>query len=117
MRIIEGDLTGSPVKINQDRATLDVYARLLVAKSYRLPQDISSLQVLTHKNYHSFEQWLIMIILSLTVVGLLISLPMYFLAKKKRFTVRLNPKHANPLVIEGNKDDWQELKPYLQTKK
>lgn len=113
MRIIEGDLAGSPVKINQDNATLEIRARLMVAKSYRLPQDISAFQILTHKNYHSFEQWLIMILLAFTGVGLLISIPMYFLAKKKRFTVRIQPKKADFFVIEGNKDDWHELKPYL----
>ncbi len=113
MRIIEGDLAGSQVKINQDDASLEIHARLLVAKSYRLPQDISSFELLTNQNYHSFEQWLIMIVLSLTVVGLLISIPMYFLAKKKRFTVRVKPKHAEAILIEGNKHDWKELEPYL----
>lgn len=113
MKIIEGDLVGSLVKLNHDNATLEVHARLLIAKVYRLPQDISTLHVLTNQPYHSFEQWLIMIVLSLTVVGLLISIPMYFLAKKQRFTVRFIPKHANPFVIEGNGNDWKELKPYL----
>ncbi len=114
MRIIEGDLAGSQVKINQDNATLEIHARLLVAKSYRLPQDVSTFKVLTNKHFHSFEQWIIMIVLSLTGVGLFISIPMYFLAKKQRFTVHLQPKHGHPLVIEGNKDDWKELKLYLK---
>lgn len=113
MRIIEGDLAGSQVKINQDDATLEVHSRLMVAKSYRLPQDVGAFEVLSTKNFHSFEQWVIMIVLALTVVGLLIAAPMYFLAKKKHFTVRLKPKHGTPIVIEGNKEDWKELQPYL----
>lgn len=113
MRIIEGDLAGSQVKINQDNATLEIHARLMVAKSYRLPQDIGSLKVLSNKNFHSLEQWLIMIILALTGIGLIIAIPMFLLAKKKRFTVRITPKHTSAFVIEGNKDDWKELKPYL----
>lgn len=113
VKIIEGDLAGSPIKINQDNATLEIRARLMVAKSYRLPQDISSFQLLSYKNFHSFEQWLIMILLAFTGVGLLISIPMYFLAKKKRFTIKIKPKQADDFVIEGNKDDWAELKPYL----
>lgn len=114
MRIIEGELTGSEVKINQDNAILEVHARLMVAKSYRLPQDVSAFEILSNKNFHSFEQWIIMIVLALTGVGLIIAIPMYFLAKKKRFTVRLQPKQGNPLVLEGNKDDWKELSPYLR---
>jgi len=113
MRIIEGDLAGSQVKINQDTAMLEIHARLLVAKAYRLPQDMRSIEVLSKKSYHSFEQWLVMIVLSLTVIGLLISIPMYLLAKKTQFTVRFSPKHADAFIVEGNKEDWQELKPYL----
>lgn len=114
MRIIEGDLAGSQVKINQDNATLEVHSRLMVAKSYRLPQDIDTFEVLSNKNFHSFEQWIIMIVLSLTMIGLLISIPMYFLAKKRQFTVRLKPKHGTPITLEGNKEDWKEFKPYLK---
>lgn len=113
MRIIEGDLAGSQVKINQDNATLEVHSRLMVAKSYRLPQDVAAFELLSNKNFHSFEQWIIMVVLALTGVGLLIAVPVYFLAKKKRFTVRLKPKHGTPIVIEGNKEDWKELQPYL----
>lgn len=113
MRIIEGDLAGNQVKINQDHAMLEIHARLMVVKSYRLPQDIESFEVLSNKSFHSFEQWVIMVILALTGVGLLIAIPMYFLAKKKRFTVRLKPKHGKPMILEGNKEDWKELKLYL----
>lgn len=113
MKIIEGDLAGSQVKINQDNAMLEIHARLLVAKAYRLPQDMRAVEVLTKKNYHSVEQWLIMIVLALTGVGLLISIPMYLLAKKTRFKVRFSPKHTDAFTIEGDKADWKELKPYL----
>ena len=114
MRINEGDLAGSQVKINHDNAMLEVHARLMVVKSYRLPQDVAAFEVLSNKNFHSVEQWIIMVVLSLTVIGLLISIPMYFLAKKTRFTVRLKPKHGTPIMIEGNKEDWKELKLYMK---
>ena len=113
MRIIEGDLAGSQVKINQDNARLEIHARLMVAAAYQLPQDMQATTVLSKKNYHSLEQWLVMIVLALTGVGLLISIPMYLLAKTTQFQVRFSPKRADSFIVEGNREDWKELKPYL----
>ena len=113
MRIIKGDLAGSQVTIRQPDGVLEIHARLLVAKRYDLTKDLRSIQLLSKEQYHSFEQWIIMIILSLTVVGLLVSVPMYLFAKKLKFTVRVTPKHDDEFIMEGDKADWVMLQRYV----
>lgn len=114
MRIIQGDLSGSQVTVDTSQAELEVHARLLVVKRFQLPKDMHSIELLSNKTYHSFEQWLIMVVLSLTVVGLLVAIPMYILGKKQLFTVRFTPKHDSIFIVEGNKDDWKLLERYLK---
>jgi len=109
MRIIEGVLQGSQVSLSKRDDVLQIHARLMVAKSYRLPQDMRSIELVSKEDYRTFGQWLIMGLLALTVVGLLIAIPLFYFGKKLRFKARFTPKHEPEFIVEGDKQDWKEI--------
>ena len=113
MRIIEGDNLGSEVTFLPSESLLQIHARLMVVKSYKLPQDMYAISLLEKQYYHSFEQWLIMIIAGLTIVGLLIAIPMYWWGKKLNFKMRFEPKRDEPFIVLGDKYDWKQMQVFV----
>jgi len=113
MRVIEGDLEGSDAYIVSSRGTIEIRARLLSARDYDLKQDMRQIDILDKETYHSFWQWILMILLGLTGVGLLIAIPVFIWGKKLKFYARFQPQKDRSFTVEGGKEDWQELQAYL----
>lgn len=114
MIITEGEHLESEVNFVPESSMLKVHARLMTVASYHLPDDMLSMQLLEKKYYHSLEQWLIMLVASLTVIGLLVSIPLYIWGKQIRFRARFMPKHGKPFEVAGGKLDWKYMQPFLQ---
>ena len=115
MHVIDGDFKDSQVKIitSSSGKTLEIHARLLVAQAFRLPQDVSVFQLVEKEEGHSFGRYIIMILLSLTVIGLLASIPMYLFGKHLNFKVHVKTKTGENFVMEGDKNDWKEIENLL----
>ncbi len=113
MKIIEGNNLGSKVTFLSSESLLQIHARLMVVKAYTLPQDMHAISLLEKRYYHSFEQWLIMILAGLTIIGLLLAIPLYKWGKKLEFKLRFEPKHDAPFIVQGDKNDWQLLQGFL----
>ncbi|WP_020395904.1 hypothetical protein [Thiolinea disciformis] len=114
MRVMEGALQGSQVTVSKPQNVLQIHARLMVAKSYRLPQDMRAIELVEKREYHPFWLKVVMALLVLTIVGILIAILIYKFAKRIQFKIRFQPKHEPAFIVEGNEyQHWKELKRFV----
>ena len=113
MIIVKGEPLGNRVSFTPKSSVLEIHAVMMVLKAYHLPQDMQAIELITKKDYHTFEQWLIMVLAGLTVIGLVISIPLYIWGKQIKFTARFTPKNGSPFTVEGDKDEWKMLQRFF----
>lgn len=116
MKVIEGDYKDSQAVVITSSAhgtVLELRARLLTERGFKLMNDISSMRLLDKTESHRFSQWLIMGLLAISIIGLLVAIPMYLWGKNTEFKVEVKARSGERFVLQGDKEDWKSIKPYI----
>jgi hypothetical protein len=118
MKVIEGNYKGSEAIVITSRAhgaVLELRARLLTERGFKLMDDIRSLRLLEKNQSHSFFQYVIMAVLAITIVGLIVAIPMYLWGKNTEFKVDVKTKTGEAFVIQGDKKDWKTIERFVNS--
>ncbi|WP_020560207.1 hypothetical protein [Thiofilum flexile] len=117
MKVIDGNYKGSQAVIITSRAhgtVLEIRARLLTEHGFKLMNDIRSMRLVEKKEGYSFFQYVLMIVLAITIVGLIIAIPMYLFGKGTTFKVEVKTKSGEEFIIQGDKkEEWKQIQPYV----
>ncbi|MCR8922676.1 hypothetical protein NO559_07835 [Dasania sp. GY-MA-18] len=71
-------------------------------QKYVLAEDIIKSKITHSQNEISALRMLVIILLSITVVGLLLAIPLYFMGKKKRATAAFKAKDGTSFSVMSN---------------
>lgn len=68
-------------------------------KKYVLPDDIEKCKVTSEQNEMTGGRMLLIILLAITIIGLLLAIPLYFAAKKKRVVMAFKAKDGHEFSV------------------
>ncbi|WP_347278585.1 hypothetical protein [Plasticicumulans sp.] len=78
----------------------------------KLPEDIAQLVVTSRAEYRSFWTMAFIILISLTIVGLVIGIPWFILAKKTQVGVAIRLNNGRQFGGLCDKQEWDVLAKY-----
>lgn len=116
MKVIDGNFKGSQAVIVTSRAhgaVLEIRARLLTERGFKLMDDIRSMQLLEKTESHSFFNYLIMLVLAISIVGLIAAIPLYLFGKTLQFQIKVRTKSGEAFTLQGDKKDWKQIQSYV----
>lgn len=116
MKVIDGNFKGSQAVIITSRAhgaVLEIRARLLTERGFKLMDDMRSMQLIEKTESHSFFNYLIMFVLAITIVGLIVAIPLYLFGKELQFKIKVRTKSGEEFTLQGDKKDWKQIQSYV----
>lgn len=116
MKVIDGNFKGSQAVIVTSRthgAVLELRARLLTERGFKLMNDIRSMQLIEKTASHSFFNYVIMVVLAISLVGLIVAIPLYLFGKTLHFQVKVKTKSGEEFTLQGDKKEWKQMQPYV----
>ena len=83
------------------------------SQKFVLPDDIAKSQMAAEQNEMTGFRMILIILLSITVVGLILAIPLYFVGKRKRVTMVFKSKSGETFTIAAsNNSEANVLKKY-----
>lgn len=113
MNIIEGDFQGRSGRIINAAfrgSVFEIYTGMVGKKTYKVPADIETLKLLNKDEKRTARRTILLIILSLIVVGLIITIPLFIIWKKVDFAIGIKTKDGKKFITQGDASDWKVVK-------
>lgn len=82
-------------------------------KKFRLPADIAKTEVAAQQNEMTALRMIVILALALSMVGLVLAIPLYFIAKRKRMTLTVRAKTGETFTVATSRNaEWRMLRQY-----
>ncbi len=116
MKIIEGAFAGSKARLVKGvlgGRSIEVRTGALSAKSYKLPDDLQALKLLNKDERRTGLQFVVILLLGITIVGLPIAALVWVFWKRIDFSVAVKMNDDSKFVAKGDAKDWKFLQDYI----
>lgn len=116
MKIIEGDYAGKKgrvIKAAFGGHIIEVRSGVIGTTKYKLLKDVETIKLLNKDESRTVGQYILILLLAFTLIGLILAIPLFFIWKKVDFTVGIKAKDGKKFVAQGNSKDWIVLKKYV----
>ncbi len=111
MKITQGMAVRKKARIYKNLMNKDIFK--VGSKKYKLSADIKQLRVLNKEEYRSFVELFLIIIISLTIVGLIIGIPWLIVSKRIKATVSIETVGGDKYTGIADKKEWKILSNYI----
>ena len=116
MKIIEGDFVGNKGRIINyafQGAIFEIHSGIISAIKYKIPKDIETIKLLNKDEKRTVGQLIVLIILGITIIGLLLAIPLFFIWKRIDFTIGVKTKDGKKFIAQGDASDWNVVKKFV----
>jgi hypothetical protein len=116
LKILEGDFAGSSasvIKAVGRGPMLRIHTGMMSNKSFRIPSEFTKLKLLNKDESRSAGQFLIIIILAFTLIGIPIAILLALFWKNVDFSIGLHTESGEKFVAQGNASEWKVLKKFV----
>lgn len=115
MKIIRGDYMGSKASLRYSFFGGPVLRiRSCPPKRYHIPKEISKLILIKKEQTRSLGQLMIILVIGITIIGLPLSILLFFMMKKVIFSIYVKTTTGEKFFLEeGNNSEWKIIKNFI----
>jgi|GEM_PF-5793350 len=116
MKILEGNYQGKEASIVRAVGRgpmLRIRANMLSVPAFRIPSEFETLKLINKDESRTAGQFILILLLGITVIGLPIAILLFLFWKRVDFSVGMKTKTGEKFVAQGNAGEWKVLKKYI----